>query len=191
MADTGFSALETARLRVRRFRADDLETLIAYRSQPETALYQSWDAPFPRAEAEEFLAELAECHPDTPGQWFQFAIERREDGRLIGDIGLKAYLDEIPGTMEIGYTLDAALTGHGYATEAVAAVLDYALVARAKRAVQAWADRRHDRSLALLARLGFVRLDEPPRVATFKGERCEDIGHVMTAEAWRARTTGC
>lgn len=186
MADTAFSALETARLRLRRFRAGDLAAFIAYRSQPETARFQSWEAPFPEAEARAFLAELDGAHPDTPGEWFQFALERRDDGRLIGDIGLKCMLDDQPDTMEVGYTLDARETGHGLASEAVAAVLDYAF-ARGKTQVEAWADSRHARSLALLARLGFARLDTPPRIAVFKGERCEDLGHVMTAQAWRAR----
>ena len=186
MADTAFSALEAARLRVRRFRPDDLAAFVAYRSQPETARFQSWEAPFPEAEARTFLAELAASHPDTPGEWFQFALARREDDRLIGDIGLKCMLDDQPGTMEVGYTLDSRETGHGYASEAVAAVLDYAF-ARGKTRVEAWADSRHERSLALLARLGFVRLDAPPRIDVFKGETCEDIGHVMTAEAWRNR----
>jgi len=185
MADTGFSLLETPRLLVRRFHVRDLDSFVAYRSQPETARFQSWDAPFPRPEAEAFLAELAECHPDTPGEWFQFAVERRSDGVLLGDVGLRAFDDETE-TMEIGYTLDIRHTGQGYAADAVAAVLDYALVARGKRAVQAWTDRRHVRSHALLARLGFVPLETPPRIGVFKGETCEDIGHVMTAEAWRA-----
>lgn len=186
MADNAFSSLETARLRLRRFHPDDLAAFVAYRSQPETARFQSWEAPFPEAEARVFLAELADSHPDTPGAWFQFALERRDDRRLIGDIGLKCMLADQPATMEIGYTLDARETGHGFASEAVGAVLDYAF-ARGKARVEAWADSRHARSLALLARLGFARLDAPPRIDVFKGETCEDIGHVMTDEAWRAR----
>jgi RimJ/RimL family protein N-acetyltransferase len=186
MADTAFSCLETARLRLRRFCAGDLDAFVAYRSQPETARFQSWDAPFPEAEARAFLAELVTAHPDTPGQWFQFAVVRRDDDRLIGDIGLKRMLDDLPDTMEVGYTLDARETGQGFAGEAVAAVLDYAFL-RGMARVEAWADTRHERSLALLARMGFAPIDAPPRIGVFKGETCSDIGHVMTAQAWHAR----
>lgn len=45
MPDTAFSALETARLRLRRFQEDDLEIFRTYRSQPDTARFQSWEAP--------------------------------------------------------------------------------------------------------------------------------------------------
>lgn len=186
MPDTAFSGLETARLLLRRFRADDAEAFQAYRSQPDTARYQSWDAPFPRSEADTFIAELADADPDTPGQWYQFAVERRSDARVIGDVGLKIDADD-PARAEIGYTLDADATGHGFAAEAVAAVLDYTFGVRGKRVVEAWADARHARSLALLARLGFSRPDMPPRRGLFKGEWCDDIHHAMTAAAWMAR----
>ncbi len=186
MADTAFSALETARLRLRRFREDDLAAFVAYRSQPETARFQSWEAPFPEAEARAFLAELAASHPDTPGEWFQFAIARREDDMLVGDLALKTD-DDDPGRMELGYTLDARATGKGLAAEAIGAILAYAFEVRGKTLIEAWTDSRHERSLALLARLGFTRPDSPPRRGFYKGEWCEDIHHAMTAQDWGAR----
>lgn len=186
MADTAFSVLETARLRLRRFRADDLAAFVAYRSQPETARFQSWEAPFPEDEARAFLAEMAVSHPDTPGQWFQFAIARRDDDTLVGDVALFTDGDD-PGNLELGYTLDARATGKGLAGEAIAAVLAYAFEQRGKRLVEAWTDTRHGRSLALLARLGFKRPGDPPRRGFYKGEWCEDIHHAMTAQDWAAR----
>jgi len=181
-----FASLETPRLSLRRFCGDDLSAFIAYRSQPETARYQSWEAPFPRARALAFLESLQAAHPGAPGQWFQFAVALKADGRLIGDVALKGPEPGGDGAMEIGYTLDARETGRGYASEAVSAVLDYAFVSHGAKAVEAWTDRRHVRSLALLARVGFSPLEVPPRLGVFKGETCEDLGHAMTAAAWRA-----
>ena len=186
MPDRDFTCLETARLNLRRFRASDLEIFQAYRSQPETARFQSWEAPFPRAEAEAFLAEMAAADPDTPGQWFQFALARRDDDMLVGDVALRIDGDD-PAIAELGYTLDARATGKGLAGEAIAAVLAYAFQARGKTLVEAWTDRRHDRSIALLARLGFRRPDSPPRRGLYKGEWCEDIHHAMSAQDWAAR----
>lgn len=186
MADSAFSALETARLRLRRFRADDLAAFVAYRSQPETARFQSWEAPFPEAQARAFLAEMATSHPDTPGQWFQFAIARRDDDMLVGDVALFAD-GEDTGKAELGYTLDARATGKGLAGEAIAAVLTYAFERRGKRLIEAWTDTRHSRSLALLARLGFKRPGDSPRRGFYKGEWCEDIHHTMTVQDWAAR----
>src|SRR6185437_16278254 len=41
--DAWWPTLETARLRLRRFREDDLEPFLAYRNDPEVARYQSWE----------------------------------------------------------------------------------------------------------------------------------------------------
>jgi len=186
MPDRTFSALETAHLRLRRFRSEDLALFQDYRSQPETARFQSWEAPFPETEARAFLAEMAKAHPDTPGEWFQFAIARRTDDMLIGDVALRIDADD-PSVAELGYTLDTGATGKGFAVEAITAVLAYAFDTRGKRLVEAWTDGRHARSLALLARLGFTRPDSPPRRGFYKGEWCQDIHHAMTAQHWAAR----
>src|SRR5215208_4207025 len=66
MGDAAFTALTTARLVLRRFRSEDLDAFVAYRSDPETARYQSWEAPYRPSQARQFLQELEAIHPDTP-----------------------------------------------------------------------------------------------------------------------------
>ena len=58
MADTAFTALATERLVLRRFRPDDLDAFVAYRSDPGIARYQSWEAPYPPDQARQLLREL-------------------------------------------------------------------------------------------------------------------------------------
>ena len=87
MTDTGFTALTSGRLVLRRFRRADLDTFAAYRSDPEIARYQSWEVPCRPGQARRLLAELEATHPDTPGEWFQFAMAVRATDRLIGLIG--------------------------------------------------------------------------------------------------------
>ena len=64
--DTGFHSLRTDRLILRRFSTDDIESFAAYRSDPDVARYQSWDPPFTRAQAQDFIEALADTDPDTP-----------------------------------------------------------------------------------------------------------------------------
>jgi RimJ/RimL family protein N-acetyltransferase len=45
MGDAAFTALTTQRLVLRRFGPEDLDAFVAYRSDPEVARYQSWEAP--------------------------------------------------------------------------------------------------------------------------------------------------
>ena len=50
---------------LRRFRAEDLAAFVAYRSDPEIARYQSWEAPYPSGLAE-ILHGAAGQHPTRP-----------------------------------------------------------------------------------------------------------------------------
>jgi len=113
MGDAAFTALTTARLVLRRFRPEDLDALVAYRSDPETARYQSWEVPYRPSQARQFLQELEAIHPDTPGEWFQFAISLRGADGLIGDCGAHVQAED-PRQAEIGFTL--APQHQGYAT---------------------------------------------------------------------------
>src|SRR5882757_6951123 len=106
MADTEFTGLDGPRLTLRRFLAADAPALAAYRSVPEVAIYQSWDAPFPLAAAEDVIGAMLASHPDTPGEWFQFAAVLRgsgpgSGGQLIGDCASCTDADD-PRQAEIG-----------------------------------------------------------------------------------------
>src|SRR5690349_19572368 len=119
-----FTVLETARLRLRHFQEADLQPFLAYRNDPEVARYQTWESTS-EDEGRAFIEEMKGRQPGAIGLWFQFALELKATGTLIGDCGLVIALhDERQG--EIGYTLSRAYQGQGLATEAVTAVLDYA-----------------------------------------------------------------
>ena len=78
--------------------------------------------PYPDGAAEQWI--------DThQGQWergegVQLAIERRDDGALVGTIGLS--VDRRHSRAELGYFVGVPYWGNGYATEAARAVVDYA-----------------------------------------------------------------
>src|SRR5690349_9523554 len=113
--------ITTDRLVLRRFRAADAARLAEYRSDPEVARYQSWDAPFSLLRAETAVANFMASDPDRAG-WFQYAIERTADHALIGDVAV--HLHDNLMQAEVGFTLAPDCQKQGYATEAVRAVLD-------------------------------------------------------------------
>lgn len=151
MSDSAFRELRTARLRLRRFGADDLGAFVAYRADPDVARYQSWEAGYPRAEGEEFLRWVMGADPDTPGEWFQFAIELEGAAELVGDCA--AHFD--PDGVEIGFTIAPAHQRRGYATEAVAGLLEY-VRGRGYRRVVARCDVENVGSQRVLTRTGFA-----------------------------------
>lgn len=191
LPETGFDRLVTERLVVRRFRDDDLATFAAYRSDPEVARYQSWSAPYPEDAARRFLASLAGEHPDTPGRWFQFAVEERATGGHIGDLAAWTDPDE-PRVAHIGVTMSPAVQGRGYGREAVTALIDHHLVTRGKHRVVADCDPRNVASARLLASVGMRQ--EAHHVASYwdeaAGEWTDELVFAVLHDEWVERRAG-
>ncbi|MFD9434214.1 GNAT family N-acetyltransferase [Streptomyces sp. NPDC060002] len=172
--------LETPRLHLRTFRPDDAPALSAYRSDSMIARYQGWTAPVSLESATSLVQEFADSDPRRPG-WFQYAIELKADGCLIGDIGV--HLHENRMQAELGFTLARDRQGHGYATEAVRAVLDD-LFTRGLNRVSAECDARNVPSAQLLERVGFQIEGRRPAYTWIKGEWTDDLLFGLLADRW-------
>ena len=186
MADESFTELAGRRVVVRRFRPEDVAEFVAYRSHPEVARYQSWDAPYPWEEGERFVRELRTCHPDTAGEWFQFAVALRATGRLIGDCAAMPDGDD-PRQCEIGFTIAPDYQGRGYATEAVRLLAGYLFTARGKHRITACCDARNTASAALLERLGMRREGHLRESTWAKGEWTDDLLYALLRDEWAPR----
>ncbi|MDH6575818.1 GNAT family protein [Kitasatospora sp. MAP5-34] len=173
--------LETARLRLRRFQPEDAPVLAAYRSDPAVARYQGWTAPVPPESAAALVREFADGDPGQPG-WFQYAIELKADGCLVGDLGVN--LDENRMQAELGFTLAAGRQGCGYATEAARAVLRDLFELRGLHRVSAECDARNVDSVRLLKRVGFQQEGHRPANTWIKGEWTDDLLFGLLAERW-------
>jgi RimJ/RimL family protein N-acetyltransferase len=175
--------IATERLVLRRFRTADAPVLADYRSDPDVARYQSWDAPFPMLRAQTAVANFIASDPDKPG-WFQYAVERTADGTLIGDVAV--HLHDNLMQAEIGFTLAAPYQKRGYATEAVRAVLDRLFHEQGLHKVTGECDARNTSSAALLERLGFTREGLLRQQTFIKGEWTDDLIYGLLATEWRA-----
>jgi RimJ/RimL family protein N-acetyltransferase len=114
--------LETPRLRLRRWRPEDLDTLARWQNDPELMRHMGKPS-FSRDESEAHLARFERHWAEHGfGLW---AAEEKETGALIGRIGL-AYHREWPHDPEVGWLIDRPWQGRGLATEAGAACIDYA-----------------------------------------------------------------
>lgn len=180
-----FTTLQTERLVVRRFTDSDLPTFMAYRNDPEVARYQSWDSISERR-AQAFIREMQGLEPGIPGEWFQFAIELKETGELIGDCALNVNRED-PPQAEIGYTLARAHQGKGLGQEAVSAVLDYAFEAFGVHRAIARLDAENNASAKLLERLGFRREGHFIRNMWFKGRWADEYLYAVLRDEWLQR----
>ena len=75
MTDKSFRQLETGRLILRSMRESDLSAYMEYRNNPVVGRYQFWYEPLSEAAALELIHIQQASHPGTPGEWFQFAVE--------------------------------------------------------------------------------------------------------------------
>ena len=171
----------TARLVLRRLTPDDAAALAAYRSDPEQARYQSWEAPYPLSSARALVEEMRDLRFGQPGEWLQVGVEA--DGRLVGDVAVRVDGDD-PRLATIGFTLAAGAQGRGYATEAVRAVLDRLLAQHGVHRVSAECDARNVRSAALLRRVGMRQEAHHVRSAWWKGEWTDELVFAVLAEEW-------
>ena len=81
-------------------------------------------------------------------------IRLRSTGAVIGGVGLVRADWSVPKS-EIGYWLHTDCTGHGYSTEAVAAVVRLARKYLRVRRLEIRTDPRNRRSAAVARRAGF------------------------------------
>ncbi len=176
--------LETSRLRVRRFRPGDAAALAAYRSDPAVARYQSWSEPVSVEAAAHLIAGFAAGDPREPG-WFQYAVELTATGELIGDIGVCLHDNRIQA--DLGFTLARAHQGHGYATEAVTALLDRLFTDGGLHRVCAECDARNTASARLLRRVGFRPEGRRQAHTWIKGEWTDDLLFGLLAADWERR----
>jgi RimJ/RimL family protein N-acetyltransferase len=177
--------IATERLLLRPFRADDLEAFVAYRSDPEVARFQSWDATYSMADAEAFLESQRRVGFGQPGEWLQLAVVDRDDGAVLGDCAVRVVTDQ-PDTAEVGVTLAPGSQGRGVATEALGAVVTE-LFERGMHRVFAQADERNGPVQRLLARLGFRCEGRLVDADWFKGEWSTLRVYAILEREWRAR----
>lgn len=146
--------LETERLRLRPFTADDAEPLFALNSDAEVLRY--WDSPpwTDRASIARFMDGCRRMEEEGSGA--RVAIERTDDRAFIGWATFNSWNPDFRSA-SLGYCLNQEAWGHGYATESARAVLGWAFDALDLNRVQSETDTRNVASARVLEKLGFLR----------------------------------
>jgi RimJ/RimL family protein N-acetyltransferase len=161
--DPRFPRLETERLILRAPVREDAEPLAPMYADPEVMRYLGEGRTLTRDETERSVNRMIEgWKADGYGL---FTVVRREDGIVIGRVGLIVWNPETwqttranaegPKELEVGYTIGRPYWGNGYATEAAAAARDYALVQLGARRLIAMIIHGNDASENVARKLGF------------------------------------
>ncbi len=113
--------LETERLVLRHLTLDDRGPLYALLSPPAVSRFIG--GPLDEEEQRRRIAGHVAAYAERGyGAW---AVERKEDGALLGRCGLHRWTIDGVDEVEVGYAFGEAFRGRGYATEAARATRDW------------------------------------------------------------------
>ncbi len=148
MSDTLFA---TQRLSCRRWRKTDLEAIYAAYSDPEAMRWVGDGTPITRDACERWYGITVNNY--TERGYGMFALESRGDGGVVGFCGITHPDGQVEP--EIKYTIMRELWGQGYASEAVPALVRYAIAELGLAYMIATVDPENLASQRILKKAGF------------------------------------
>lgn len=163
---------------------EDVRAVFAYRSDKETNKYQGW-VPETEREVYDFIQNRIVQTFNIPETWFQFVLVNKENGQVIGDIGVH-FLGSENKLAELGYTLGRNYHGKGLAREALAAILDCLFNKYNKHRVIASVDPANLNSIKLLERLNFRKEAHFIESVFVNGTWADDVVYAILKREWNA-----
>lgn len=147
----GTVRLETDRLVLRRFTADDASLMFEnWASDPLVAQYVTWLAHESPAVSQQVIADWVAGY-EQPKQ-YEWAIETKDTGEVIGSIG--AVPRDDLSQMHVGYVLGRPWWRQGYATEALTEVIRFLLAEVGANRIEAVHDPRNPNSGKVMQKAG-------------------------------------
>lgn len=177
--------LFTERLSIGPLLAADAAAFARYRRDPDVARYQSWSSDYSEADAARLVAGQPPGDLPGVGEWIQLAVRASGGVELLGDVAVQRVRAQ-PGTFELGVTFAREHQGHGYATEAVRAVLEELFTLHGAHRVLAQCDARNAAVAALLTRVGMRHEARHVDADWFKGEWTTLDEFALLAREWPA-----
>lgn len=176
--------LETERLRLRAFAFSDAPEVKRLAGDVRIAeMTGQVPHPYEDGMAEAWILGHGDALARDEGA--TFAVTTKDDGHLVGAMGLA--IVRAHRRAQLGYWIGAPYWGRGYATEAGAAVLDYAFGPLALHRVAATHFTRNPASCRVMEKLR-MRVEGIVRDQFLKDGRYQDLElHAILADDWRNR----
>lgn len=175
--------VRSARLALRPLGPDDVDALVAYRSQPDVCRWVPFEPMDESTVVERLAGPWSRTTLDDEGQALTLGLTVSDGGPVIGDV-LLAWHSRVHRSGEIGYVLNPAFAGHGYATEAVHTLLHLAFDELALHRVTARVDVRNRASARLATRLGMRQEAHLIENEWFKGGWSDELDFALLADEW-------
>lgn len=177
--------IRTERLLLRRWRDADREPFAAMNADP--AVVEHLQGPMSREGSDDFIDRI-EQHWDEHG-WGLWAVEVPEVAPFIGYVGLWPADYVEPGMVEVGWRLAREHWGHGYATEAARAALEYGFTDVGLAEIVSFTVPQNERSWRVMERIGLVRdpggdFDHPRVDPVVHPELVRHVFYRLSRDGW-------
>ncbi|MDX1520590.1 MAG: GNAT family protein [Anaerolineae bacterium] len=177
--------LTTSRLTLREFIETDWRAVYAYHTDPRYLRYYPWTTRT-ETEVQTFVQRFITWQAEDPRSRFQFAIVLTAGQQLIGTCGLRM---NQPGGWEadFGYEIAPDHWGHGYATEAAAAMLAYGFETLQLHRISASVIADNTASIRVLEKLGLRHEGTLRQNQWMKGRWWDTLIYAILQPEWRER----
>ncbi|MEU5302849.1 GNAT family N-acetyltransferase [Streptomyces noursei] len=183
--------LETERLALRRFTADDADLLIELDSDPAVMRYLTGGNPTaPELVRERHLPKILAGYEKWGGDLGLFAAHEKGGGAFIGWFLLRPEPEGPLDEVELGYRLRRAAWGKGYATEGSRALLGKAFTELGVRMVWAETMSVNRGSRNIMEKLDMTLADAipvPSGMEMIEGSEHGGVRYEITKEQWAQR----
>ncbi len=180
--------IKTERLVLREIVPGDLPGVLAYQNDPLYLRYYAWTS---RSEEDvrSFLQMLIDLRSEEPRRKFQLAITLAGDDTCIGNCGIRRK-DHNESEADIGYELNPAHWGRGYATEAARALVSFGFREFGLHRVSSWCVADNKGSERVMQKCGMT-LEGRLRDNEFYKDRWWDtLLYAVLRDEWEASATG-
>jgi RimJ/RimL family protein N-acetyltransferase len=181
--------LRTERLVIRAYTPADLEAVLAYQSLPEVGRYIPWQPRTRESMPAIMDRKVGATTLAKDDDVLELAVTLADDGRVIGEV-LLFLRSAAHENGEVGWALDPAHQGHGYATEAAREILRLAFEDAGMRRVTARIEKRNVASQRVCERLGMRREAELVENEWLNGELSTEVDYALLEREWRERPAG-
>jgi aminoglycoside 6'-N-acetyltransferase len=182
MNDAPTLPLRTERLVLRAAVPSDLPALLRYYGDPNVVRHLL-HAVLDEAGVEDRLAKFeANVALVAVGDVLSLVIEH--DGEVIGDLMLRLIAGDPPSVGELGWVMNPAYAGQGFATEAARALIDLGFRHFGLHRITAQLDARNDSSARLCERLGMTQEAHFRRDFWSKGEWTDSLHYGLLRDEW-------
>lgn len=178
--------LDTRRLVLRRFTEEDIDALVELDGDPEVMRFVTGGIATSREEIErEVIPGYLAQYERWAGYGSWAAIEKESEA-FLGWFHFRPEDPDVPGEVELGYRLQRAAWGKGYATEGSRALVEKGFTELGVERVVAYTLVVHAASRRVLENAGlrFVRVFHADWPWTIEGDEHGDVEYALTRSEW-------